>query len=136
MNPILQEYAARGLAQNVLRDCGMETGESAESPTTLLGRHKEILSASRLSKRGEAGRRLHIGRHLGDVVAVTTVAVCQADPEACRRAVVSYADGTRSMHKDGLPANFGSLLEHMGIELTPTPCNHHGGEEIEAIHQA
>lgn len=134
MKPTLQEYAARRLARDVLQGYGVETGESAEPPTVLLGIHRKLLLADRLSNGGD--RRLHIGRHLGDVVAVTAVAVCPADPEACQRTAVSYADGTRSMHRDGLPANFDTLLGHMGIELDLTPCNHHGGEEIEAIHQA
>jgi hypothetical protein len=129
MNPTLERSVIEGVAQEVLRGCGMETGESHEPPTALLDLHTDLLRANRL----EQERRLHIGQQIGDVVAVNSVAFCPADPARCQRTVVSYVDGTRSMHSGGLPRGVGKLLAHMGVEQLPTPCDRHGGEKIKAI---
>lgn len=123
------------IARDVLGENSTEIGESAEPASILLQRHRLLLRALRLQLPGPASperQSRHIGRQVGDVVLVDQVMVCVADPEGCQRTIVSYVDGSRSMHHDGLMPGMSGLLEQMGVEMQPTPCNHHGGVPITA----
>lgn len=128
------ERKKEALAQDILRDAGMETGESLEPASVLLALYLPVLRAHVLGQpRPPEVPRPHLTRKLGDTVLVNQVATCEADLETCQRTAVSYVDRTRSTHHDGLAPELGSLLAGLGIEIQAIPCNHHGGMPITAI---